>query len=199
MKVHDPERFVITIVGAESSGKTTLAVYLAGQLGCDWLPEYSREYLSLLNRPYEFDDLESIARGTAKLLSEITEKNSWNTRENKSSSAVTNSAWMNEVNTQEDFIQKLKGLQQHILIVDGGMLTIRMWAKIKYGKEIPFVEAEMQKDPTSLYLLCRPGKSWEEDPLREAPDLIDRVWIFNQYLHQLLIMKIPFLFMKGVW
>jgi len=39
---------------------------------------------------------------------------------------------------------------------------------------------------TDLYLLCRPFKEWAPDPLREAPSLIDRVWIYNQYLEEVI-------------
>ncbi|MFZ5481640.1 MAG: AAA family ATPase [Myxococcota bacterium] len=34
----------VVIVGAESSGKTTLAARLAAHLGCAWVPEYGRTY-----------------------------------------------------------------------------------------------------------------------------------------------------------
>ena len=61
MTVHKP--FIITIVGPESSGKTTLARQLAADLGCPWVPEYAREYLDGLGRTYEEDDLQIIARG----------------------------------------------------------------------------------------------------------------------------------------
>ncbi|MEM9572826.1 MAG: ATP-binding protein [Pseudomonadota bacterium] len=39
---HSVKRIVVT--GAESTGSTTLAEALADQLGCEWVPEYGREY-----------------------------------------------------------------------------------------------------------------------------------------------------------
>jgi nicotinamide riboside kinase len=85
----------------------------------------------------------------------------------------------------DELVSWLTSINREIVIVDSGMLTIRMWAQIKYNRKIPFVEEVMKQDPTSLYLLCRPRMEWESDPLREAPVLIDRVWIFNQYLKEM--------------
>lgn len=53
----------VGIVGPESTGKTTLAKSLAENFKTLWVPEYAREFLTQLNRPYEQDDLISIARG----------------------------------------------------------------------------------------------------------------------------------------
>ncbi len=60
-----PER--ILILGPESTGKSTLAEDLALHFGEPWVPEYAREYLSDLERPYELNDLSEIARGQLTL------------------------------------------------------------------------------------------------------------------------------------
>jgi nicotinamide riboside kinase len=173
---------VITIVGAESSGKTMLAKQLAEALSCQWVPEYAREYLEKLDRPYEFEDLEEIARGQWDLLLPPCPLK-----------GVNGDIPAKIENINEDLVLFLKAFEKEVLIVDSGMLTIRMWAKIKYGRTIPFVEEKMSQDSTSLYLLCRPRKEWEQDRLREAPSLVDRVWIYNQYLKELVEKNLPFL------
>lgn len=53
----------IAIVGPESTGKTTLAEKLAKHYRTLWVPEYAREYLDIINRPYIANDLEIIAKG----------------------------------------------------------------------------------------------------------------------------------------
>ncbi|MFZ2899720.1 MAG: ATP-binding protein [Saprospiraceae bacterium] len=60
-----PKRIAIT--GPESVGKTTLAQALAAGFGTIWVPEYAREYLEHLGRPYVFEDLEVIARGQREM------------------------------------------------------------------------------------------------------------------------------------
>lgn len=53
----------IVVIGPESTGKSTLSEALARRLKTLWVPEYAREYLDLLNRPYEENDLLRIAEG----------------------------------------------------------------------------------------------------------------------------------------
>jgi NadR type nicotinamide-nucleotide adenylyltransferase len=52
----------IVITGPESTGKTELAQALAGKLNAVWIPEYARQYVENLNRPYNYDDVVQIAR-----------------------------------------------------------------------------------------------------------------------------------------
>jgi NadR type nicotinamide-nucleotide adenylyltransferase len=53
----------IAITGPESTGKSWLAENLAHAYHTSWVPEYAREYLEKLNRPYTYDDILTIARG----------------------------------------------------------------------------------------------------------------------------------------
>lgn len=51
----------IALLGAESTGKTTLAQMLARRLGAPWVPEYGRELWEEKDGRLEFEDLERIA------------------------------------------------------------------------------------------------------------------------------------------
>lgn len=54
----------LAVVGAESSGKTTLARDLAAALPCAWLPEYARHYFAAKgDAGYTLDDVIAIAQG----------------------------------------------------------------------------------------------------------------------------------------
>ena len=53
----------IAIIGPESTGKSTLSEAMAEALHTVWVPEYAREYLKMIDRPYIEDDLVQIARG----------------------------------------------------------------------------------------------------------------------------------------
>jgi nicotinamide riboside kinase len=59
---------IVVITGPECSGKTTLARNLAQNLNEPWVPEYAREYLSNLNRPYYAEDLIEILRGQLRAI-----------------------------------------------------------------------------------------------------------------------------------
>jgi NadR type nicotinamide-nucleotide adenylyltransferase len=53
----------IAITGPESTGKSMLAEQLAAHFRTAWVPEYAREYLGSLGRPYGEKDILTIARG----------------------------------------------------------------------------------------------------------------------------------------
>lgn len=57
----------VVVIGPESTGKSTLSEKLAAHFNTVWTPEYAREYLEQLNRPYEEHDLLEIAAGQAAL------------------------------------------------------------------------------------------------------------------------------------
>jgi len=53
----------IAIIGPESTGKSTLSKQLADYFGTTWVPEFARQYLDIIARPYVESDLLAIARG----------------------------------------------------------------------------------------------------------------------------------------
>ena len=52
----------VFITGAESTGKSTLAKELSRHFGVSYIPEFAREYIGSLNKPYDIKDLETIAQ-----------------------------------------------------------------------------------------------------------------------------------------
>ena len=176
--------FVITIVGPESSGKTTLARELADRIGCSWVPEHAREFLSGLDHPYTFRDLEVLASKQWSIIQDV-----WPGIDSKQGGDIRAKMKTLMLQSQgfsmETLVETLRPFATGMLLIDGGMLTLQQWASIKYGKSIEIVEDVLQADLTSLYILTRARKEWQPDPLRESPDFLDRVWIFNQYMHAL--------------
>ncbi|UII22003.1 AAA family ATPase [Fulvivirga ligni] len=53
----------VAVTGPESTGKSTLSALLAKHYGSVWVPEYARQYIDVLERDYEEQDLLAIARG----------------------------------------------------------------------------------------------------------------------------------------
>lgn len=203
--------FIITLVGPESSGKTTLARQLAAELGCPWVPEYARQYLEQRGGYYDETDLDMIAEGQMMVISEqlavCSEQysvSSYQSAVGSPQSAVcslqsTVLSWQSSVGSLQKCLEENAVLTfqredfgeepRPIVIIDSGMLGMRMWGKIKYNMTIPVVEEALREDMTSLYMLCRPVLSWESDPLREAPKLLDRAWIYNQYLKEIILLQ----------
>jgi NadR type nicotinamide-nucleotide adenylyltransferase len=64
----------IAITGPESTGKSELAKSLAGHFSSLWVPEFAREYIAGLERPYNFGDILSIAKGQHRKVNELAKK-----------------------------------------------------------------------------------------------------------------------------
>lgn len=64
----------IALIGPESTGKTTLARELAQHYRTRWVPEYAREYVALLDRPYTLNDITLIAQEQLKMENELAAK-----------------------------------------------------------------------------------------------------------------------------
>lgn len=64
----------IAITGPESTGKTSLAEALAAHYQTVFVPEYAREYIAQLDRPYHQQDILEIARGQKRLEDALTQK-----------------------------------------------------------------------------------------------------------------------------
>lgn len=56
----------VAVLGPESTGKTSLAKDLAEKYDTIWIPEFAREYVEKINRPYYYDDVVEIAREQIK-------------------------------------------------------------------------------------------------------------------------------------
>lgn len=66
------KKFVI--LGPESTGKSTLAQALASYFNCPWVPEYARQYIDGLDKPYVYEDLLQIAKGQIALEDKLSAK-----------------------------------------------------------------------------------------------------------------------------
>ena len=53
----------IVVIGPESTGKSTLCEQLAENFKTEWVPEFARNYLLEIRRPYTYEDLLYIAQG----------------------------------------------------------------------------------------------------------------------------------------
>ena len=59
---------IIVITGAESTGKSTLSEALALHYNVPFIPEIAREHVEKLDRKYNYQDVENIARNQIKAL-----------------------------------------------------------------------------------------------------------------------------------
>ncbi len=67
------------------------------------------------------------------------------------------------------------------LFCDTDLRVIQVWSQHRYGKVDPWVLAEIARRTYDLILLCAPDLPWQEDPLREHPELEMRQHFFEVY------------------
>lgn len=66
-----PELKKIVVIGPESTGKSTICEQLADYYKTEWVPEFARNYLLEIRRPYTYEDLLYIAESQVALEEQI--------------------------------------------------------------------------------------------------------------------------------
>ncbi len=67
------------------------------------------------------------------------------------------------------------------LFCDTDLRVIQVWSQHRFGKVDPWVLEEIARRTYDLILLCAPDLPWQEDPLREHPELEMRQHFFEFY------------------
>jgi len=83
------------------------------------------------------------------------------------------------------------------LFCDTDLRVIQVWSQHRYGKVDPWVLEEIARRTYYLILLCTPDLPWQEDPLREHPELEMREAFFAQYLQLTKQSGFPFKIIAG--
>jgi NadR type nicotinamide-nucleotide adenylyltransferase len=125
----------IAVVGPESTGKSTMAAYLAKHYHTIQVPEYARGYCEKLTAPCTWQDEINMFYGQLAL--------------------------ENDLLPQAD----------KLLICDTTFITVKIWSDHTFGHAPQEVLDELPKHPYDLYLLLNNDLPWEEDPLRDFPNM----------------------------
>jgi len=133
--MHKQDIIKIAVVGPESTGKSTMAAYLANHYNTVWVPEFSRSYCEKLTAPPTWQDEVNMFYGQLALEASILPK------------------------------------ANKLLICDTTFLTVKIWSEYTFGKSPQEVLDELPKHPYDLYLLLDIDMPWEDDPLRDFPEL----------------------------
>ena len=70
---------------------------------------------------------------------------------------------------------------KNYLFCDTDLRVIQVWSQHRFGKVDPWVLEEITRRTYDLILLCAPDLPWQEDPLREHPELEMRQHFFDVY------------------
>ena len=154
--------FKIGIIGPESTGKSTLASYLAHRYGGVLVPEYAREYMEkrACASAYMYEDVVNIAQQQVQQL------------QNSIHGGIT------------------EGYRSNVVFFDTELIITKVWFLHKFGKCPEFVEKALHDYPMDVYLLCYPDMEWVPDPVRENPDI--REYLFEWYEREIQALGIPY-------
>ena len=82
--------------------------------------------------------------------------------------------WQDEINMfrgqlalEKEYLPKANKL----LICDTTFITVKIWSDYMFGESPKEVTDELPKHPYDLYLLMNIDLPWQEDPLRDFPDM----------------------------
>ncbi|WP_426137516.1 AAA family ATPase [Psychrobacter sp. TWR1-1-1] len=140
---HTPKSVInVAVLGAESTGKTTLCRDLATHFGCPWVPEYMRIYLQAKwdkeHLTCTWEDLLPIAQGQIEL-------------ENK----------LAEQAAQTD--------KNHYLFCDTSLFELMVYANWYYGDCPKALTNAALAHHYDLILLTEVDTPWVADDLRDSP------------------------------
>lgn len=149
LKQHTPKSVInVAILGAESTGKTTLCRDLAAHFGCPWVPEYMRTYLQAKwdkeHLTCTWEDLLPIAQGQIELENKLAEQ------------AAQNS-------------------DSSYLFCDTSLFELMVYANWYYGDCPDALTNAALTHHYDLILLTEVDIPWVADDLRDSPHQRDEI------------------------
>ncbi|MGP5684441.1 MULTISPECIES: AAA family ATPase [Psychrobacter] len=149
LKQHTPKSVInVAILGAESTGKTTLCRDLAAHFGCPWVPEYMRTYLQAKwdkeHLTCTWEDLLPIAQGQIELENKLAEQ------------AAQNS-------------------DSSYLFCDTSLFELMVYANWYYGDCPKALTNAALTHHYDLILLTEVDIPWVADDLRDSPHQRDEI------------------------
>lgn len=95
--------------------------------------------------------------------------------------------------TFEDVLTMAKGQLQieenntdTLQILDTNLYVYKVWLQEKYNQEVDWIEESLKNKKYDYYFLCDIDLPWQPDPIREHPNINDRIRLLEKY-HQLLL------------
>lgn len=158
----------VVLIGAESTGKTTLAQMLAERFRTTWVPEYGREHWE---------------RKVAGLT--MTDPlPGW-----------TDDEFVQIATTQQARENALARIANKVLICDTNAFATGTWFERYRHARHPAVDAIGARDKVDLYLLTRPDVAFVQDGVRDG-ELI-REWMHERFAEQLARLATPAVLIEG--
>lgn len=160
----------VVLVGAESTGKTTLAQRLARHFHTEWVPEYGREHWERKVAGLTMDD---------------------------PLPAWTPEEFVHIAREQQAREDALAGIANRVLLCDTNAFATGTWFERYHGRRHPEVDAIGANDKAALYLLTAPDVPFVQDGFRDGEKIRD--WMHARFVEQLAAGSVPSCLLKGTY
>lgn len=162
----------VVLLGAESTGKSTLAANLAREFNTCWVPEFGRQYCEVNAK---FAGGQSLGDSTG-----------WSSKEFDTIATIQQA-------TENRFAREANKL----LICDTNAFVTGTWHERYFGRRSETVDWIGAKDKVDLYLLCHPDTPFVQDGSRDGEGV--REWMHRRFREQLEQGSVPFVDITGDW
>jgi NadR type nicotinamide-nucleotide adenylyltransferase len=158
----------VVLIGAESTGKTTLARMLAGRYETAWVEEFGREYwqAKLGGEPAP----EALLEWTSEEFREIAAR-------------------------QQERENGLARTANRVLLCDTNAFATGTWHERYLGRRDEEVDAIGRRDRVDLYLLTEPDFPFVQDGWRDGESIRD--WMHARFVEQLAALPVPAVRLRG--
>ena len=162
--------FKVGIIGPESTGKSTLARYLAKRYKGVLVPEYAREYVEQKAKSGEwkaesisYDEVCEIARHQIEEIERLKEKG-----------------------------ERL----EEVVFFDTELIVTKVWFDDAFGQVPEWLNDAIQRYPMDVYLLTYPDLRWTQDGVRYNGSDEKRQELFARYEAEIQALNIPYYIIK---
>lgn len=164
--------FRVVLVGAESTGKSTLSARLAEHFQTQWVPEYGREYTE-----------KKYTEPVAAL--EVGEGDEW-----------TSAEFIHIAKEQQRQENEAARTCNRILIADTNAFATAIWHERYKGFRHPEVDAIAARDKVDLYLIPAPDLPFHQDGIRDGETI--RQWMHERFLEEVGQSGVPYAVIRGL-
>ncbi len=160
----------VVLIGAESTGKTTLAQALAQRWDTEWVAEYGREHWE-----------DKLRRRTS-----LEQALSWSSDE------------FVDIAREQQARENTAALRaRRVLFADTNAFATGTWHERYYGRRDSRVDAIGAQDRPDLYLLTAPDVPFVQDGVRDGEHI--RHWMHQRFVEQLAERPTPVVLIDGAY
>ncbi len=167
----------VGIIGPESSGKSTLARYLAKRYNGVLIPEYARDYVERKGTTeVTFDELCAIAKHQIEELEHLTAEGGLTVERSVSATVC----------------------QAQPVFFDTELIITKVWFDYAFGRIPEWLNENIHRFPMDVYLLTYPDIAWVPDPARSNGSDAIRKELFDRYEAEIQALDIPYYIIRHV-